>query len=232
MNEVSLYQLMTWFSPSYPIGSFSYSHGIEYAVEVGLIKNAENLKEWIQAILQFGTGRIDSILFKTTYEIFQNTNSFENKKFEEIIVLSNALKSSPELWLESCRQGEAALKILLVTYPHPALTLLHTTLKEMSKNPTLSIVFGIVCSCYKIPFRESLSAFLHSFAANLMAAGLKTIPLGQTDGQKIMTSLQDVITQIIDKMINATLEDIGGATPMIDWTSVKHETQYTRLFQS
>lgn len=236
MNELSaIYQLMTWFSSSYPIGSFNFSHGIESAVECGLIKNSESLAEWVSGIIQFGTGRMDLIMFKLAYELFYTPNLISSnfiKKLKHLVSLSNALKLSPELWQESIRQGDAALKALLNTCPSESLHFFNNYLKDANKSPVIALVFGIACAEQKIPLKWALTAYLHAFALNLVTAGIKLIPLGQTAGQSILAALKTVIQESVNLAIKAKISDIGSATPMVEWTSIQHENQYTRLFQS
>lgn len=270
----ALYRLMSWFSPNYPIGAFNYSHGVEYAVNSGLINNAKDLQKWIEGIIEFGTGRLDAILFKTAYEVVKSNipDGFQeldrsasgertertfkyvstrnpdarqrqhlkgegytantSKEFDNLISISNALKPSPEIWNESYHQGEAALKILLATYHSSNIGLLHRYLKKMNMQPTVAVVLGIASSDGDIPLEAALIAFLYSFVNNLVFAGVKLIPLGQTEGQNIMMNLESAIHMTALCAIGLTIEDIGSSIPMVEWTSVKHETQYTRLFQS
>lgn len=238
ITNTALYQLMTWFSPSYPIGSFSYSHGIEYATENHIIFDMQSLIIWISGIIQYGTGRNDAMLFKASYEFFDSSDLAIIKKknnkeiIDYIIVLSNVLKSSPEFWQESTRQGEAAIKILLATYNPANIYFLQQRLNKINRLPTIAVVFGSASANYKIPLNIALTAYLHSFVSNLVVAAIKLVPLGHTDGQNAMLILEKIIKQTVDIAIKSQLEEIGSATPMVDWTSVQHETQYSRLFQS
>ena len=232
MNPNALYKLLSWFSSVYPIGSFNYSHGLEYAIERDLIKTREQLEEWIRGVILFGTGRVDALLFKTGYDLLQNGMFASEVQLNELIFISNAFKTTPELWTESYRQGEAALKILIDTYDFFELKQLQNQLKKLNKKPVLAVVFGIACAACQLPFEESLCSFLHAFISNVVMAGTKLIPLGQTDSQKIIMNLQSSLVTLIRQIQELTLEDIGSATPMLDWTSAHHETQYTRLFQS
>lgn len=236
MTEAAfLYRLMTWFSPSYPIGSFNFSHGVEYAVECGLVKDTDSLAAWIEGILCFGSGRMDLILFKLAYGLAcipGSPSSSAIKKLAHLISLSNALKLSPELWNESTKQGDAALKALLKSHPSENIYHLHTHLKSTHKQPVAPIVFGLACADHGVPLTWALTAYLHGFALNLITAGIKLIPLGQTAGQNIAVSLEQIIHQRVICTLKATLNDLGGAAPMVEWTSIQHESQYTRLFQS
>jgi len=232
MNNFLTYQVLSWFSSSYPIGSFNYSHGIEYAIDSGLVSDKDTLQEWISGIVQFGSARLDAILFKKTYDIF--TESETNDGLEEIILLSNSLKASIELWKESTMQGDAAIRTLLATYNNLCnVKRLKDVLERLNKYPVISVVLGASCADYKIPICQALTGYLHSFINNLIASGIKLIPLGQIAGQNIMVSLEeDVQSTVLQIIKSESNKIIGSASPMVDWTSVNHQTQYSRLFQS
>lgn len=227
-----LYQLMSWFSALYPIGAFNYSHGIEYAVETNCIHNAATLKTWIEGILRFGSARTEAIFFKVVYQLSQNVTPVFEDEMTKIIQLSNALRSTPEFWLESSRQAKAIIQIFLATDTSKKLETLVNQLKEIKKEPIVSFVFAILCVEYKISLPMGLMAYLHAFVSNLVMAGIKLIPLGQTEGQSIIVALEGVLKDTVLAALGSSIEDIGNACPMVDWASVKHETQYTRLFQS
>jgi urease accessory protein len=235
-NLSSIYWLMSWFSASYPIGSFNFSHGLEYAIESGLIKDEGSLETWISGIMHFGSGRIDLVLFKYAYHLCAHFSTIPEssfvKKLQALIVLSNALKLAPELWQESVRQGNAALKALLKTHPSQPLQCFNTYLQGMKKQPVVSLVFGLAAAVQQIPLTWALMAYLHAFILNLVMAGVKLLPLGQTAGQNIMLRLEPSMQKNVALALKTDIEHIGGAAPMVEWTSVKHENQYTRLFQS
>jgi urease accessory protein len=224
-TEAALYRLMTWLSPAYPIGGYSYSHGLEYAVEGGMVGDAAMLKEWVAAVLLCGSGRSDAALFVAAY---RGANAGDAERLDDVIALASAWRSTSETALESEAQGTAFLATTLGTWPHPALTALAVRHKKLP----LAIAAALVCAFHKVPLELALPAYLHAFAANLVSAGVRLIPLGQSDGQRIIAQLEACVGRAVEAANDRPLEEIGTAAPMIDWCSMRHETQYTKLFRS
>ena len=117
-DRVALYRLMSWLSPSYPVGGFAYSHGLEYAVDRGRVADADALAVWIEAVLIHGTGRIDGVLFRETHRA---TVEADWQRLEEVAALGAAFQPSAEIALESRSQGDAFLGATRVAWPAPVL---------------------------------------------------------------------------------------------------------------
>jgi len=115
-------------------------------------------------------------------------------------------------------------------WPHAALEDWAKTLQTMQRPPAYAV--AVVAARHGLPLEMTLTAFLHAIVANLISAAVRLIPLGQTDGQKAISTLAKTVIASVKKILNQSLDDLGTATPMIDWTSMRHETQYTRLFRS
>ena len=220
LTDNNLLKLMTWNSPNFPIGSFVYSHGLEYSVEIGLVNDQPSLVNWIEGIILFGSGRVDASLLKAAYTAFEKENySLLNK----IVERADTQKSTKEFSLESKTQGSAFLKTLIKICPN---------LEKIKREPAFPVSFGVACSIFNIPMRQSILVFLNSIVSNLVSAGIRLIPLGQIAGQKSIISLEEVIIKATSKAMKRYIEDFGSAALIVDWTSMKHETQYTRLFRS
>jgi urease accessory protein len=101
-----------------------------------------------------------------------------------------------------------------------------------SIGPTLPIVVGVISRFSGIELATALPLYLQAFAANLVSAAVRLVPLGHTDGLRIVAALEPVVAEAVEAAADADLDDIGTATPMLDWCSMRHETQYTRLFRS
>lgn len=228
--EGSFYQLLSFVSSSYPIGAFNYSHGLEYAVEAGFVIDKFTLQEWIAGIVTFGAGYNDCLFFKSSYDIVKEQKGHE-EALRNLCKWASAFKQTAELWLESSQQSEAACKLLLDTYPSQALEFLYNYLKNHSPLP-LAIIMGAAYAQGCLPLLMGLVGFLHSFVSNLIAAGIKLIPLGQTAGQQVLKALAPSVSQTAKHSLSLTLADLGSAALMGDWVSVSHEYQYTRLFRS
>jgi len=148
---------------------------------------------------------------------------------DSICALANAWRGSAEMALESRAQGAAFLATTRAAWPHPALD--EFALRGRG-DAVLPVIVGIATKAHGVALDPTLTAYLHAFAGNLVSAGMRLIPLGQTDGQRAMAALEPVIAATLRAALETPLDLIGTASPMIDWRSMRHETQYTRLFRS
>jgi urease accessory protein len=224
-----LLELLAWFSPAMPVGAYSYSHGLEYAIEAGLVAGARQLRAYVTSALSHGAGRVDAILLASAYRA---SVGGIGSALDEVVELGAALRGTRELALESRAQGRALLITLKQAWPAPALDELEALCRRLEVEPPYACVAGIAAAAHRLPLEATLLAFLHAFVANLVSAGLRLIPLGQTDGQRITAALAPTIQAVADEASRASLDDLGTATPLIDWCSMRHETQRTRLFRS
>ncbi|HEX7916214.1 urease accessory protein UreF [Rudaea sp.] len=224
-TDTTLYRLLTWTSPSYPTGAFSYSHGLEWMVEAGDVHDLATLIDYIDAVLARGGGWIDAVLFAHAYE-----RAHDAAAFDEIADLAAAFRGSAETALESHQQGAAFLAVTRKAWPYP---LLDEFAERRDDLPIAhSVVMALACAAHDIPRDAALSAWLHSTAANLVSAGVRLIPLGQTDGQIATARLAPRIAAIAADALDTSLDQLGTAAPLLELCSIRHETQYTRLFRS
>jgi urease accessory protein len=214
-----------------PIGAYSYSHGLEYAVEAGLVKDAESLRAYLETALRHGTGQLDAGLLCAAWRASRD-GAGDDRTLAEIVVLAAALRGTSELALESAAQGRALLTVLRKAWPAAPLDALAALCCQQDVEPAHAVVAGVACAAHRLPLKPSVVAFLHGFAANLISAGVRLIPLGQTDGQRLTAGLERAIGAVAAQALSASLDDLGTACPMIDLCAIAHETQYTRLFRS
>lgn len=226
MDEAALYRLLTWLSPAYPTGGFSYSHGLEYAVEAGLVTDAASLESWIATILCHGAGRVDGVLLAHTHAA---ASADDREGLVEVAEFALAMRATAEMALESQAQGDAFLTTTRAAWPGPEI---ERVAQHLPPPVVLPVAVGAACGASGVPLRPALAAYLHGFAANLVSAGVRLIPLGQTAGQRAVAALEPVVAEAVERAAALPLDDIGAAVPMVDWTSMRHETQYTRLFRS
>lgn len=220
-----LYRLLAWFSPSYPIGAFSYSHGIEQAVEAGRVKDVATLAAWIGHILRHGAGWVDAVLLKEAYAAAE-----DEARLDGLADLAAAWRGTQETALESSQQGGSFLTITRAAWGHEALDAFAA--RRGDKPVALSIAIGVAAAAHRLELPTVLAAYLHAFAANLVSAAVRLIPLGQTDGQRALQALMLVVESIVPCALACDLDECGTAAPMVDISSMQHETQYTRLFRS
>ena len=218
-------QLQAWLSPSFPNGAYSYSHGLEWAVEAGHIHDRPSLVDWLEADLCYGSGRNEAIFFSEAYRCVIEG---DQARLTCVAELASVTRGTSEFALESLQQGTACLATLRQAWPHRILDVL----AEMDCQPVAAVVLGARSASERIPVRVALPAFLHSYVANLVIAGVRLIPLGQTNGQLAISALEDAVLSVSAQGNRATLDDLGSAGFMVELASIAHETQYTRLFRS
>ena len=234
--EASLYRLLAWLSPAFPVGAYTYSHGLEWAVEEGAVSDAVSLKAWILDVLRYGSGRCDAILLGQAHEAFVAGDLCACR---EIAELSVALQPSRERHLEATAQGAAFVAALDAAWPvveeGPARRLAEFRSADAAKSPLVwsyCVAVGIYCAAHGVDRAQAVAAYLHAFAANLVSAAVRAVPLGQSDGQRVIAGLETGIAEVTADALVAPLDDVGSASFLADISSQRHETQYTRLFRS
>jgi urease accessory protein len=232
LNELSqdeaagLYRLMTWLSPSFPVGAFSYSSGIEWAVEAGDITDASSLRQWLTSMLTDGAGICDSIFLVHTHRA---AAADDDARLTEIAELAAAFVPSRERHLETTAQGKAFIEISRAAWYHTALDRL---IAACAGNFVYPVAVGVVSAAHRIPLAPTVHAFLHAVVSNWISAGARLIPLGQTDSQRVLAQLEPDVAATARRALAASLDDLGSATFRADIAGMRHETQYTRLFRS
>ncbi len=222
-----LYRLLAWLSPAYPIGAFSYSHGVETAVEEGLVKDRATLVAWLESVLLQGTGVVDGALFASAWRA---ADAEDWQAFDAIAERAAAWRGTSEMALESRQQGGSFLSMTRTAWPHPALDAAH---ERLSGELSLAVAVALAAAAHGIALDRALEGFLHAFTANLISAAVRTVPLGQSDGQIALAALEPAVRQATEAALAVIfLDEVGTATPLLDWCSLRHETQYTRLFRS
>ena len=226
VNASALYRLMAWLSPSYPIGAYSYSSGIEWAVEAGDITDAAALEHWLAVVIGEGGGVCDAVFFVHAHRAAAASDDVALRAVAE---LAAVFSPSKERHLETTAQGRAFLDTTRAAWPAPALDRL---LAVWDGAVALPIAVGVASAGHGIALVPALHAYLHAMTANLISTGLRLVPLGQTDGQRILAALEPVATATAARALVTPLDNVGGAAFRADLASMRHETQYTRLFRS
>jgi urease accessory protein len=212
--------LLIWLSPAFPVGAFAYSHGIEWAVECGDIADAKTLHEWIADLLHHGSIRNDAILLAAVL--------CDPAAAADINALALALSPSKERRLETVSQGNAFIDLVRKTWPHPAID----DFASRHDDSAYPVALGVAAAAHGIELRATIEAFALAFVSNLVSAAVRLGPIGQTDGQRIIAALLPDIRIVAGAAATSTLDDLGSACFRADIASMKHETQYSRLFRS
>ena len=225
-EAAALYRLMTWLSPSFPVGAFSYSSGIEWAVEAGDITDAASLRDWLAAMLSEGSGFCDAVFLAQAHRA---ASAQDEAGLREIAELAAAFVPSRERQLETSTQGRAFIEIARSAWACDGLDGMVAACGGAMVYP---VAVGIVSAAHAVPLAPAMHAFLHAVVSNWISAGARLVPLGQTDSQRILASLEADVAATAKRALEASLDDLGSATFRADLASLRHETQYTRLFRS
>jgi urease accessory protein len=222
----ALYRLMAWLSPAYPVGAFSYSSGIEWAVQAGDITNADTLRQWLTAMLTNGAGFCDAVFFAHAHRACA---ADDDETLRSVAELAAAMTPSRERFLETTAQGRAFLDTTRATWPCPALD----RLVDAAPGPiAYPVAVAAAAAGHGIALESALGAYLQALVANWVSAGVRLIPLGQTDGQRTIAALESAVAETVERALAATLDEAASATFRADIASMRHESQYTRLFRS
>lgn len=200
--------LQNWLSPAFPTGAFAWSHGLETLVMEERITCPVTLQNWLYGVLTHGAGRTDAILLAATM------------RGEDTAALAAALAPSRERYTETMEQGAAFARTITATQPFAI---------EAAAYP---VAVGRAAKTAGMDPTLVLPMFLQAIISNLIHAGVRLIPLGQTDGQQILTALHPVCTQVANEAAGATLDDIGASMVLTDVAAMRHETLYSRIFRS
>jgi urease accessory protein len=233
MNEAfgaaALYRMLAWLSPGFPIGAFSYSHGLENAVQSGGVCDRGTLQGWIGAILAHGAGRMDTDTFRDAHRAASAQNL-------EALTAANrrglAFRATSEMALETTAQGEAFLAACRAAWPEPFLETWANLLEQDDEVSCLAAAVGAATARPEAPLEMALTGYLYAMGANLVSAGLRLGIIGQTDGQRIIAALEPVIANAVASGMTRDPAGFGSATIAVDLASMAHETQYSRLFRS
>jgi urease accessory protein len=225
-EAAALFRLMTWLSPSFPVGAFSYSSGIEWAVEAGDIADAASLCDWLATMLTDGSGFCDGVFLAQTHRAAMLHDS---AMLQGIAELAAAFAPSRERQFETSAQGRAFIDIARAAWNCPGL---EPMIGSCGGAIVYPVAVGLVSAAHAVPLAPTMHGFLHAVVSNWISAGARLIPLGQTDSQRVLALLEQVVVATAGRALDASLDDLGSATFRADLASLRHETQYTRLFRS
>jgi urease accessory protein len=228
-SNARLYRMLAWLSPGFPTGSFSFSHGLEAAAERGSVCDRASLRSWIGAVVVLGGGRIDADVLRDAHRAAAADN------IAALMVANQrgvAFRTTAETRLETTVQGEAFLTTCCAAWPDPFLDRWAARLAQCSEPVCHPAAVGAATARAGIPLESALTAYLQAMVANLVSAGLRLGLIGQTDGQRIMASLELVIGTAVTGAMTRDPGSFGSATFAVELASMVHEIQYTRLFRS
>lgn len=215
----ALLRLMAWMSPAFPVGGFSYSGGLEKAVEDRRVSDAAGLYGWVEVLLRSGSLWNDAVFLADAWR-----NGTDAVALSEAADLARALAGSAERYRETVLLGDAFVAAA-GAWPHAVLELL-------PKEVPYPVAIGAVAAGHGVPLRETVAAFLHAGVSQIVSAGIRLGVAGQKDGVAILSASEATIGEMAARAVQSTLNDLGSATVIADTATMRHEMQGTRLFRS
>jgi urease accessory protein len=202
-----LLRLLTWFSPSFPIGAFGYSHGLEWAIDAGVVTERASLTSWLLDLAERGSGWNDMVLVAAAW------------RGQDVATLAQSMSPSAERQLETMQLGEAFASAAT------------PWIADLPRGP-YPVAVGVACARMGIGIEAALVAFLHSFLANLISVAVRLIPLGHIQGLTVLYELEPIVVATARRAAASNLDDLGSATILSDIASMRHEVQHKRVFRS
>lgn len=215
----SLTRLLTWLSPAFPTGAYAHSHALEWAVEAGDVRDEHGLLRWLDDVLRFGAGRTDAILLRHAHR------AATVDALAAVAELAAAAQPCRERRAETLSQGGAFARAARV-WGAPLLDRLGEV--EIA----YPVAVGALARAQGVDEDAAALGVLHAFAANLVSAAVRLVPLGQTTGSRVLAALEPVLHGVAAGTRDAGLDDLGGACLRSDIAAMRHETQHTRLFRT
>ncbi|HEX7823163.1 MAG TPA: urease accessory UreF family protein [Sphingobium sp.] len=230
-HSATLYDLMSWMSPAWPIGGFAHSGGLEWAVEEGLVTDRASTARWIMDMVEHGPVHNDAILF---IHAWRAADAGDAARLAGVAELAVAAQTGHERRLEATAQGAAFRRIALSTAGDSAFPVL---LGDIDNDElAYPVAAAVLFACHDIAAEAALTAWLHGVVSNLVSAAQRLVPLGQTDGQLVLRELRSAVFALAGRMLTLPDDDpfeaMGGCTLVADLGCMAHETQYTRLFRT
>ncbi len=226
MNQVALLALLQLTSPALPVGAYSYSEGLEALVDRQLITTAPQLQLWLTDSIATGAAGIEVAVLLRAYRAGVQGDLNQLAYWNDWL---SATRESYELQQQNWQMGRSLCKLLQDLHPRAAWSDLTTALGE---NCNLAIAFALAAGWAEIDERTMAIGYLYSWASNLVSAGVKLIPLGQTAGQLMLQGLNSPVVNAVDRALVLSDEDLFSCNWGLALASMTHETQYSRLFRS
>lgn len=223
MSAHSLLSLLHISSPALPIGAFAYSQGLEFALDKGWCKNRDDVQKWIQENLEFGIGQLDLPVYQRLYESWMNKD-FESVRYWNATLI--AFRESKELYLEDIQVGSAYEQW------HLGQDQGRSEYLDQCPQPSVVTMSALAAVFSNIPCDQALLGFAWGWAENQIASASKAMPMGQTDGQKILQALIPLMARVCEQAKEINDDEIGTGLMGTAIASSLHEQQYSRLFRS
>jgi urease accessory protein len=219
-----LLSLLQLASPALPVGAYSYSEALETLVEQQIINNKETLETWFTQELKYGSIHLETAIMFRAYQAVINQDYASLNYWNQWL---SAARETSELRQQSWQMGQSLGKLLIDLQPQ-----LQSIIMTIDHPYNYATVFAIAAASWQIEVQDTIIAYLHSWLTNLISAGVKLIPLGQTAGQQLLLKQQDLLSEITEEILLIKDENLASCGWGLALASMAHEIQYTRLFRS
>ncbi len=223
MSGAGLAQLLRLASPMLPVGAYSYSQGLEWAVEEGAVRNEQTAMRWIGDALALNVGSLEAPIWRRLYQAWSAGDVAAADLWNRRFV---ALRETAELRSETVQMGEALKLVLKATGE------IDTAPLDRIEDASFPTAFSFAAHGLDVPLREGLTGYLWAWGENQVSAAMKLVPLGQSSGQRILANLIGLLPGIVAAALERGDEALSNFAPGLAIASSRHETQYTRLFRS
>lgn len=225
-TDLALARLLQLASPTLPVGAYSYSQGLEAAVEAGVVHDTASAQRWIGDVLAYAMARLEAPVWWRLHAAWLDGDAEQAAYWNDLF---RSTRESAELRAETLQMGYSLQRLLL-------------EIGEFDQDPlarlraltdiTFPAAFAFAVVQWQIPARSALIAYLWAWLENQVMAALKSVPLGQTDGQRLLLSLSALLPGIADAACALGDDDLCNYAPGLAILCSQHETQYSRLFRS
>ena len=213
-TDADILTLTQWLSPAYPVGGFAYSHGLEAAIDAGTVTNSRDTEAWISDVLEHGSGWNDALFLVAAY------NAQDKDELINADSIARAFCATSERLMETDLLGQAFGNVTKGVW-------------ELDLGQfTYPVSVGQAARLQNLPVALTTKMFLQAFASNLVACATRLVPLGQTDAQSVIRQLTPLCAQVAARAQKASLDELGSTAFLADLASMKHETQYSRIFRT
>ena len=219
-SPLPLTALLQLASPALPVGAFSYSQGLESAIEAGIVRDEDDTRRWLSDALELVLARYEAPVWLRLHRAFSSGDAAAVRGWNEEFL---ATRETHELRAETVQMGYSLVQLMR--------TLGHA-IDVDAPDIAYPTAHAFACACWSLPAREGLVAYLYGAVENQVMAALKTVPLGQSAGQRLLLSLRRPIDACVDTALTLCDDELSTQTPALAILSSHHETQYSRLFRS
>ena len=225
-EDLALARLLRLASPMLPVGAFSYSQGLESAAEVGWVRDETSALCWIGDVLAYSVGSFEGPLWSRLYRAWEAGDGKAVADWNEVFL---AGRESAEFRAETIQMGYSLRTLFAAGEEFDASDL---ALLRAIQDPAFPAVFSFACAGWHIPERRGMLGYLWAWLENQVSAAMKIVPLGQMAGQRMLSTLGAALPRLVDAALRTEDGQLSNCAPALVIASVRHETQYTRLFRS